>query len=98
MGRILTTGVGKRTAWRERLKSINRAKEAKAKMEKEILNLTGRENIEYEIRRLESEIINCKYDLQNFKDNELIKNKLQIAERELMIKKELLKNLDENEK
>ena len=79
-----------------RNKSIDLAKRLSHERLKEEHSLEGVEKIKFEIGHLENIIRNCKFDLEGaFKHNIAIKNKLDVAEKQLIEKQEELKKLTE---
>ena len=79
-----------------RIKSLDLAKRTAEQRLKEEHALEGIDKLKFEISHLENIIRNCKFDLDGaFKGNIAIKEKLSIAEKQLMAKQEELKSLAE---
>lgn len=79
-----------------KIKSLDSAKKVVEQRIKEEYELEGIEKLKFEIGHIENIIRNCKFDLAGgFKGNSAIGNKLSIAEKQLVAKKEELKNLSE---
>ena len=79
-----------------RNKSIDSAKRIVNQRIKEESELEGADKLKFEISHLENIIRNCKADLAGgFRGNLAIGNKLSIAEKQLIEKKEALKILGE---
>jgi hypothetical protein len=75
-----------------RNKSVDIAKKAAEQRFKQENALEGADKIRLEISRLESVIRNCKFDLEGgFKGNIAIREKLNVAEKQLAEKQEELK-------
>jgi hypothetical protein len=82
---------GDSNAAKARNKSIDSAKKAVNQRIKEECALEGADKLKFEISHLENIIRNCKVDLAGgFKGNLAISNKMNIAEKQLMEKKEEL--------
>ena len=82
---------GDSQAAKARNKSIDSAKKAVNQRIKEECALEGTDKLKFEISHLENIIRNCKVDLTGgFKGNLAIQNKMNIAEKQLMEKKEEL--------
>ena len=79
-----------------KMNSLHSAKRAVEQRIKEESALQGADKLKFEISHLENIIRNCKFDLANgFKGNLAIENKLSVAEKQLAIKQEELKKLNE---
>ena len=79
-----------------RNKSIDSAKRLVDQRLKEEYSLEGADKLKFEISHLENVIRNCKVDLAGgFKGNLAIGIKMNVAEKQLIAKKEELKNLGE---
>jgi len=80
-----------------RIKSLDLAKKATEQRIKEENALAGADKLKFEISCLETKIRNCKFDLDGpFKNNPTIKEKLSLAEKQLIEKQEELKKLAES--
>lgn len=89
-----TFGQSKKTANKERQKSINKALVSQAKLDKTRIANNKEEEINMKIAELKSRIKNVKYDLDKIPDNKIIKIKYELLQKQLLEREEELKELN----